>query len=123
MRDLQISMCWGSKRQLARDSLIAIFGVLLIVYLWTSTLLFIYQPWISITWSNYAPLWIVFLSLSSVLLLMILWSFFAAAFTNPGPVPPNYTSTQASPVRHYHPAARHFKSHHLEIKKSHSTMV
>ena len=89
----------GEKRSLLSiDATIAIIGVVMIMYIWFSTLTFILIPWAQATWSSWPAGWTVCLATLHVLLLLSLWSFIMATFTGPGEVPLNYRSFVMVPV-------------------------
>lgn len=75
------------------DIAVAVIAILLIFYLWLSSLFYVFIPWTVLTWSENKVGWIVFFTILHIGLASSLWSFFMAAFTNPGSVPQSYRVT------------------------------
>lgn len=68
------------------DVAVGTTAILLTCYLWLSTHVYIFIPWVQSSWEEYAALWIFYMGLVNLLTIMSLSSFFMAAFTSPGEI-------------------------------------
>ncbi|PJF19899.1 Palmitoyltransferase [Paramicrosporidium saccamoebae] len=88
------------KQTINWDIAISTVAVLLLVYVWASSHIYIFIPWAEMTWRKYKLGWVVYLGTINLLLVMSFWSFFAVALTSPGEVSREYRTDSSERRKH-----------------------
>lgn len=74
----------GAVHRANLDIFVAIVAVTLIVYIWLSSMIYVFRPWYEASRDDGRGGWIAYFVLLHVDVVMILWSYFAVALTSPG---------------------------------------
>ena len=74
------------------DVIVAVVAVMLIVYIWLSSMIYIFRPWFVATKERYSGYWIAYFVVLHVDVVMIFWSYFSVTLTTPGLLSPAFPS-------------------------------
>ena len=72
------------------DVAVAVLAVVLIVYVWLSSLVYVLIPWLEQSGPEHWLAWSVYLGTVHLVAVMVLWSFLSAALTSPGELQAEY---------------------------------